>query len=416
MDHDGALEYLENLGNEVLAMKFGLENIRSVLSRLGNPQEAFPAILIAGTNGKGSVARFVHGILKEGGLSVGLFTSPHLIHVEERIVVNGERITPAKFAAALTEVAETVGQLGWEHHPTYFETITATALLAFEDQEIDVAVLEVGMGGRLDSTNVYDRPLLSIITPIGMDHQVYLGNRIEEIAGEKAGIIHRGTPVLSAIQRPEAAEVIRAKAEELDAPLDVIDLSELQAQTAEDGRYAFVYRDAEYQLSVYGQHQVQNACLAIEAVRILRDRFPMFGREIQAGVTKTRHPAVLNKISDYPATFIDGGHNEDAARVLREFVLGHTVEPRNLVFGMLKDKDITSFLEILSPCFDRVFLTQVSSPRAATLRELTDAYPEGVPIESPAEALQEARKTVKTVLATGSLYLAGELLDSAGRR
>ena len=381
MDYETTLEYLEALGNEVLAMKFGLENIRSLLRGLGDPQEEFPAILIAGTNGKGSVARFLHGILKEGGLSVGLFTSPHLIHVEERIVVNGESITPKAFAATLSEVTDCVQQLGWEHHPTYFETVTATAFLAFANQQVDVAVLEVGMGGRLDSTNVYDRPLLSIITPLGMDHQTHLGDRIEAIAREKAGIIHRETPVLSAIQKPEAAEVIRLTAAELDAPLSKIDLSETSVKPGEDGRYTFLHHDRNYQLSVYGKHQVQNACLALEAVRVLQDRFPMFGRELKAGIEKTRHPAVLNKISDHPDTFIDGGHNEDAAGVLRDFLLEHTREPRSLVVGMLADKDIQTFLEILSPCFDKVFTTKVNSPRAASLHELKEACPEAIPVE-----------------------------------
>jgi len=410
MNYSQCLEYLLRLGNEVLTMKFGLETTRRLLRDLSDPHLEFPSVLIAGTNGKGSVARFLDSICRAAGLRTGLYTSPHLIRIEERIVVDGLEITPESFAGQFTSVVDTVRHLEQDPHPTFFEMVTVTAFTAFSEADIDIAILEVGMGGRLDSTNVVD-PILSVITPISHDHQQYLGNSLTEIAREKAGILRPAHKALSAPQSEEVWAALETEASKAEAELQMIDLSDIPRQTGPNGCYSFDFEGNSYQLSARGDFQVENACLALEAANILRPYLPVDFPACLEAVQTTEPKAVLQHVGSNPLTLLDGGHNTQAAASLARFVRDHTPRQRTLVLGMMKDKQIASVVHELEPEFDRIHLTRVDSPRAAALEELKSLCPAGVPFEDPWEAYTSAVDSSSTVVVAGSIYLAGAILQ-----
>jgi len=408
MDYDESVRYLERLGNEVLGMRFGLETIRGLLGSLGDPQNSFPSVVVAGTNGKGSVASFLANILSSAGFRTGLYLSPHVVRLEERFQINGQLISRPDLAACLSQVADVAAQTN--RQATYFETLTATAFLYFSKSAIDVAVLEVGMGGRLDSTNVVD-PLLSIITPVGIDHQQQLGATIEQIAGEKAGIIHPSRPVLIAPQVPEAYRVLRSRAEEHGAPFYELNVNEIRVANAAGGRRLVTYHRVTAAPRLLGSHQGENASLAIRAAELLAPRFVITTSAMAEGIERTEIPGRIQQISEKPLIFVDGGHNRQAATNLVRFVEADTPKPRALVFSMMRDKDIREVAEVLRPAFEKVFVSQMESPRAASLAQLLEAFPEATVVRSPSEALAEQKNSaVKTIVVFGSFYLAGEVL------
>ncbi|RPI28475.1 MAG: bifunctional folylpolyglutamate synthase/dihydrofolate synthase [Acidobacteria bacterium] len=412
MDYEESLRYLDRLGNEVLSMKFGLETIRTVLGALGNPQDEFPSILIAGTNGKGSVACFLSNILSSGGLRTALYMSPHVVSIEERFQVSGHQIAPPDFAECLTEVARATESIGPEYRPTYFETLTAAAFLHFVRSRVEIAVLEVGMGGRLDSTNVVD-PLLSVITPVGLDHQAQLGANIEQIAAEKAGIIHPLRPVLVSPQTPEAYRVIRARAEAVAAPLHELETGEIVVKAAGRGVYSLSYHGVSATLRLPGRHQTMNAALAIRAVELLSPGLGVNQSAMADGIRRAEIPGRIQKIGEDPLVFVDGGHNRQAADNLMQFLTAHTPEPRSLVFSMMRDKEIAEVAAILRPAFDRVFVSEMKSPRAAPMARLLEAFPEATVARDPIQAIEAAKTSSATIVVFGSFYLAGEVLRKA---
>jgi len=408
MDYAQCLEYLDRLGNEVLTMKFGLDSIRRLAESLGSPHKNYKSVLIAGTNGKGSVARILSNIMQAGGLRTGLYTSPHVACLRERFAVDGLPIDESGFARHFTRVVSAVSRTGLPQHPTYFETLTAVAFLYFAEAGVDLAVLEIGMGGRLDSTNIVD-PALSIIMPVGLDHQKQLGETIVEIAGEKAGIIHPGKPVLVAPQRPEALRVIETRAAERGSPVTLFDPAWVRLNGSDDGRYRFLLHGTEYQLGLFGKHQVLNAAIAVEAARSI-EPVHVSEQACRRGVQETQMPGRIERISQNPDVFLDGGHNRDAARALADFLAEHTAPPRALVFGMMKDKDVGEVASILGPLFSTVYLTPIDSPRCAPLEQLRQAFPEGIVVDSPVLGMDRAREGVRTVVVAGSFYLVGEVL------
>jgi dihydrofolate synthase/folylpolyglutamate synthase len=414
MNYSQCLEYLYRLGNEVLTMKFGLETTRSLLQDLGNPHHDFPSVLIAGTNGKGSVARFLNSICQAAGLRTGLYTSPHLIRMEERIVVDDLEITPESFARHFSSVVDTVGRLELDPHPTFFELVTVTAFTAFSEADVDIAILEVGMGGRLDSTNVVD-PILSVITPISYDHQQFLGASLAEIAREKAGILRPARKALSAPQSEEVWAALKAESRKIDSDLQMVDLSDVRRQPDPDGRYSFSFDGDEYQLSTRGKFQVDNACLALEAAKLLRLSLPLDFPAFLKAVETAKPKAVLQKVGSDPLTLLDGGHNTQAASSLARFVRDNTSRPRTLILGMMQDKEINSVVDKLEPEFDKIHLTRVDSPRAASLDSLRSLCPTGVPFDDPWEAYISATDSSSTVVVAGSIYLAGYILDELER-
>ena len=416
MDHSQCLAYLDRLGNEVLTMRLGLKTMRHLLQALDSPHRRYASVLIAGTNGKGSVARFLRSMLSCNGYRTGLFTSPHVVDLEERFVVDDYAIRSEEFARHFTRVAEAIEKSGFEHHPTYFETLTATAFVYFAEKQVDIAVLEVGLGGRLDSTNVVE-PVLSVITPIGLDHQQALGHTIEQIASEKAGIIHSDRPVLISKQRPQARQVVLQEAANKKARVIELDPSSVRWSDAGQGKYSLDFRGYSCRLPVNGRHQVQNAAIAIEALTILDGYgFPHSPDSVPEGIRRTRLLGVIEKVGDDPMFLVDGGHNQDAAEALAAFVEAHSHRPRSLVLAMMRDKEVGQVLRRLQPLFDRVFLTQFRSERAATVEELKRIFPSGIPEPDPIRACERATVSSATVVAAGSFYLVGEILGEQRSR
>lgn len=410
MNYPQCLAYLDRLGDEVLTMKFGLETTRTLLDALGNPHKKIPCVLIAGTNGKGSVARFLNSIFSESGIRNALYTSPHLIRPEERICLGTQCIEPPVFAHYLTLLVQTIEPLRFPCHPTYFETLTATAFLYFSEQQVEIAFLEVGMGGRLDSTNVVD-PILSILTPIGLDHQKFLGDNLEAIASEKAAILRNGKPALLAPQLPEVQGVIAKEAAKKRAQLIELDANEIVCLGSDQGKYRFRFHGLDCQLGLYGRQQLVNAALAIRAAEILGEAgFSISSEGIEKGVEETCWMGRLQKVAEKPTVFLDGAHNRDAAQNLAGFISEHTEEPRSLVFATMGDKEIGKILEILEPYFDRVYLTRIQSRRAARVEELKQILPRGIPVSDPFDAYQRALQSAATVIVAGSFYLVGEIL------
>lgn len=439
MSFDEAVAYLYSLGHETLAMKLGLTAVRTVAAACDDPQRKFPAIHIAGTNGKGSTAAMTAAILRAAGLRVGLYTSPHLVAITERIKVDDADIAPADFARLATtmriagEALVATGAL--EAVPTFFEQVTMIAYLYFAERQVDLAVLEVGLGGRLDATNIC-APVVTAITPVGFDHQQHLGHTLAAIAGEKAGIIKPGVPVVVAPQDDEAMPAIAARAAELQAPLvNVTDeiraagIFHIEATAQNDiehaGRYRLRYQTArgsyDARLSLRGRHQVTNALTAIHcAERLQEASWPVTPAAINQGLQEARWPGRLELLrldSTAAPLLLDGAHNPQAARVLRDFLAEHfPTRPLTLIFGAMGDKAIAEMTETLFPLAQQIIITKVANPRAAapaTIAEsLANAHPTMICVDDVETALSEAQRRTPPhglICACGSLFLVGEI-------
>ena len=436
MNYDDAVRYLLTLGGELAAprqpalgpagamvAKFDLRNITALARHLGEPQRACRCVHIAGTNGKGSTAAMLESILRHAGLRTGLYTSPHLERINERIAVNGELISDAAFAAAFTRVHHAIEELlasgpeasGLAAHPTFFECITAMAFDHFARAKVNFAVFEVGMGGRLDSTNIV-HPEVSVITQIDFDHENYLGHSIEQIAGEKAGIIKPGVPVVCAAGHPEARAVIARRAADLCSP--VLDIDE-SAGTKREWRVGTELPDAIcLRPPLLGRFQLRNARTATAAAILLRNRgFAISDEAITVGVAQTRWPGRLELIAHHPDVYLDGTHNPAGARELLAFWDEHLAGRRIvLVFGAVRDKALEEITSLLFPRAAHVICTQPRSARAISAQRLTEltAHDAGrvEVIAEPEAALARALQLAApndVVFATGSLYLVGDL-------
>jgi len=423
MNYGQCQEYLR--GIQTSGVKFGLDNVRTVLSALGLPHKKYPSILVAGTNGKGSVCAMLAKILSLHGLRVGLYTSPHLVRIEERFKIGEEPISSREFCRLLSLLREKVEKLvetgGLSSTPTHFEILTCLAFLYFEAQHVDVAVLEVGMGGRLDATNVVS-PLVSVITSVSMDHQEFLGKTLGRIAFEKAGIIKSGVPVVCGLSKGRAYEVIKKRAEELAAPLSgVFDArAAFQQQKTRTG-YRFSYRCNgkifRYTPALAGEHQGRNAAVAIGAALEISKRWRKLEKEkILRGVSEARWPGRLEIVSRRPLVILDGAHNEEGARAVRSYGRNFLPRPRALVFGIMKDKEIRKVAGLLFPLVETVFLTSLPYKRAAApgrIKELVASMGRRVFVEpDPKKAVLKALALTPnrgSLLVTGSLFLVGEV-------
>jgi len=434
MNYDETARALMALGRELAAprqarlQKFGLEHITTLAEDLGNPHFAMPCAHVAGTNGKGSTAAMLESILRTSGLRTGLYTSPHLERINERIRVNGGDIADQTFASAWTRVRASIeslmaaGKLG--AHPTFFECITAMAFLIFAQQGVDFAVYEVGLGGRCDATNIV-QPRVTILTPIDFDHENFLGHSIEEIAAEKAGIIKAGAWVVSAAQRPEAEAVIAGRARELDARLVNVDSAwRMQDAQASGGYHRAVVAPPDSHQTVVlapalpGRFQIENALTAATAARLLAERgFPVTDDAIERGIATVHWPGRLERISERPALYLDGTHNPAGARELVKFWKENFAGSRIvLVYGAMRDKAVDEIAGLLFPHTDAVILTEPRQPRAISASVLAEIAghlaKHSVVISDPDEALERAITMAApegTVFATGSLYLVGDL-------
>lgn len=416
MNYPDSVRYLYSLGNEVQSAKFGLETIRTVAAALGHPEQGRRFVHVAGTNGKGSTCAMLESGLRESGLRTGLYTSPHLAEPTERIQIDGRPVAAGEFSRAFDTVhaaAESLLRDGAiANHPTYFETVTAMAFWLFARSGAELTVLETGLGGRLDATNIVT-PELSVITRIDFDHEALLGSSIEAIAGEKAGILKPGVPAVFAAQRPEASAVLRARAAGTQsAVFDAADWN--VSECALDARgSAFTLRKPgepalRLRCPLAGEHQVENAVTAAVALR----RLGIAGETIENGIAKARWPARLELVSADPDIVIDGAHNPSGARALaayiRRFYGGRRI---TLVYGAMRDKAIAEVTGVLFPCADRVIVTAAAQERSArpeTIRDLSGR--DAILTHSVAEALRIAASDARddAVFVTGSLFVAAE--------
>jgi dihydrofolate synthase/folylpolyglutamate synthase len=423
MEYKEAVDYLYGLQRH--GIKLGLSNTLSLMDILGNPHQSFRSIHIAGTNGKGSTAAMIASILQTSGLKVGLYTSPHLVSFTERIRINGVTIPEERVAdlvSTLNSELLTLNSLS----PTFFEFTTAMAFQYFDEEDVDIAVIEVGMGGRLDATNVII-PMVSIITNIGYDHQEFLGSTLAEISREKAGIIKNKVPVISANNSPEVIKVIERRSEENESKLYIFgrdfraehrsQVTGHRSQILDYYGIKQVFKDLE--LSLLGHHQIVNASLALAATEIISIGIELEESAIRKGLKEARWEGRLEVLSRNPTILLDGSHNEEAASALRR-ALEEIFLPEHdrlfLIVGMMKDKNIRGFLKTLAPLAWEVIVTKADYERAASvasLSEVAERYnPRVKTIEKVSDALEYAvgrAKSYDLICVTGSLYTIGEI-------
>lgn len=417
----------------------GLERITMLLDMLGNPQDDFASVHVAGTNGKGSTCAFLSSVLRACGQRTGLFTSPFLERFEERIQVDGCMVSMRDLTSSTLQVkdaAEEVERVLGEH-PTEFELMCAVAFVHFASSGCDVAVVECGLGGRLDATNVVS-PVLSVITRIGLDHTDVLGGTLAKIAFEKAGIVKRGVPVVSFPQDAEAARVIEERCLELGSPLFVSDFSELLVRgndASERGHAAlsdmargFSYRGVSYETQLLAAYQPRNAAVAIDAATVLAARHPELGVDelaIRRGIASARWPGRFEVVSTQPLVIVDGAHNPDGAAALAlsvEELLDGDGQAATLVIGVLADKDVPNIVAPMLPYASRFVVYAPDNPRAlpaedlaAEVRRQAQAVGREVCVQVASSAAQAIRCAVKEegpegfVVAFGTLYSIGSM-------
>jgi dihydrofolate synthase / folylpolyglutamate synthase len=440
MSYADAILRLSALGQELHTApgqprrKFDLKHMRALMMALGDPQKSFASILVAGTNGKGSTSATLASILTRAGYRAGLYTSPHLSRVNERIQVDGQAIGDEEFAALFSRVEEAAaalvraGELPQE--PSFFETVTAIGFLHFAEWRVHTAVVEVGMGGRLDATNIVE-PAVSVITDISLDHMEWLGSTIGQIAREKAGILRPDGVMVTLPQHPEANHVLG----EVALPLGVRGVNaaeyipscapaEEPEKRSNANRYRLAVMDTEIEVDspLRGAHQQRNLALAIAAAVELRNNhgYNISATNIEAGIRNTVWPGRLERFAGHggrPAVLVDVGHNPAGAWAVRAAVSGLS-QPLTLVFGCLRDKPLAEMAQILFPVFDRVVVTEVDSPRSARLSDLLAVADttgsETIAGAGPEAALDLALRLTPAeglVVVTGSVYLVGKVRE-----
>lgn len=401
----------------------GLERMNELLKRLGNPHRDLKVIHVAGTNGKGSICRYIYEVLQAAGYHCGLFTSPFLEIFNERIEFDGEYISDEDLQecsdAVLTE-AEKMVEEGLES-PTEFEVVTAIAFLYFYKKGTDYVVLEVGLGGRGDSTNVVEKPLVSVIASISLDHTDRLGETIAEIAGEKAGIIKKGCPVVTSTDRTDAMEVFREKCEKLNAPL--YDSRTISCSIVKESLEGTVFtaevfgENFEIEISMTGRHQVQNAVAALTALCLLRkeEKIRVSDAQLSAGMKRAKQIGRFEIMGKNPYVIIDGAHNPDGAKALKEAVNKWFRGKRILMtVGILADKEVEQVVDTFLEITTEFVTTQPDNPRKLSAEILADMIEKkgghAVCRENPAEAAayaEEIKKDYDLILFAGSLYLIG---------
>src|SRR5258706_4769207 len=412
MNFDEALAYLLSLGHETLTMKLGLRNTEALLNALGDPHNEFPSVQIAGTNGKGSTAVVLDSICRTAFIRTGLFTSPHLLSITERIKIDGAPISESDFAKFTLQVKTTVEKLIKQGHlktlPTFFEHVTAIALFAFCEARVEVAILETGLGGRLDSTTAAGAEMVAI-TPVSMDHEEYLGNTLAEIAAEKAAIIHPG---VTAIVAPQAEVVLEL----------IIRQSERSGVTPRFTGPTLPDSYENISIGLRGRHQIVNVSTAIALAEALRERgFAISRAAIVRGVETAKHPGRLELWKGQPEFLFDGAHNPAAAQALRDYLDEFITQPITMIFAAMKDQALAEMAAPRFPKANELILTKLDNPRAATVEMLISAVPDGFdkarvrPASSVQEAVQIARTVTPAdglVCVTGSLYLIGALQET----
>ena len=429
MNFREAVEYLLGLGHEILAMKLGLRNTELLLDSLNNPHRSFFSVQIAGTNGKGSTAVVLDAICRNSGIKTGLYTSPHLVSITERIKINGSEISEEEFARCATVVRNAANRLMAEQKldalPTFFEHVTAIALLAFREAGVEVAILETGLGGRLDSTTAAGAQVVGI-TQIAMDHEEYLGSTLEDIAREKAAIIRPGVEavVVAGQQEPETLAVIKERCNELQISPSINECAIEVNEFASEGKMcaSFKTRLANYPRlwpGLIGEHQLENIAVAIQLAEKLRTKgVPITRQAIVRGVESARHPGRLEHILTTRQFLLDGAHNPAGARALRKHLERFAASDFTIIFGAMRDKQLETLGGLIFPLAKQLVLTQINNVRSADLqmlREIAERHLPGEKISlanTSAEAIEMAvGKTPSSdlICVTGSLYLIGEV-------
>ena len=422
MDYRQAVEFVES--SSIVRERYGLEKLQQALHLLGDPHHHTEFVHIAGTNGKGSTAAMTASVLQTAGYRTGLYTSPHLMRYNERMHIDGVPISDEDFVEAASQVQRVCEQLGGV--PIVFEVLTLMALWYFAQQHCDIVVLEVGIGGLLDSTNVIPSPKAAIITQLGMDHTETLGNTLEEIAAQKGGIVKEGTPTVMALQEPSAVAIVQQICDKHHAPLALADPERLRVLDASVAGQ--MLEDREYgklKLPLAGEHQRKNAANVLEAVAMLRTQgYRISDDDVREGIAKTVWPARFERLSTAPDFILDGGHNPQclhaATAALREYYPGQKVV---FLVGMMADKDTDHMLAEMASIAKSFVCIRPDSPRAMQPQLLAQQLTErfhlpacacGSVREGIAEATRQAGKE-GVVCALGSLYLAGEVRAAFGR-
>jgi dihydrofolate synthase / folylpolyglutamate synthase len=400
-----AIQFLYGL--RLFGAKFGLENTLKLADLAGNPQNQLRFIHVAGTNGKGSTCAMLESIYRASGLRVGLFTSPHLISFRERIQIDRQFISEAEVVQLVTELKPLLEKFPADHHPTFFEAVTVMALRHFAEQKCELAIWETGLGGRLDATNIV-MPLASVITNIGIEHSEWLGDTVEKIAAEKAGIIKPGVPTVTTAATGHGLEIIASIAQEKHSALTVVDTAQTNHPPLDS-----------IELPLHGPHQRLNAALALATVRTLSKQLPVTDAALRSGLAGVNWPGRMHRIQTVSGQTIllDGAHNADGAEALRIALQEEFPDSRPaMIFGVFRDKDSTRMCHSLAPLAGRILLTPVHSERSEDPSKLVAACRESNPraaIEvcgSLAEALQKI-SAVPFVVIAGSLYLVGEAME-----
>lgn len=434
MDFTESVDYLLGLGHETLTMKLGLENVRRLLARLGDPQRDLALVQIAGTNGKGSTAAMLESVCRAAGLRTGLYTSPHLVRITERVRVGGRELPREDFARAATAIRAAAEAVRDESGalPTFFEQVTALALVAFREARVGLAVLETGLGGRLDATTAAGADVVAV-TPVALDHQEYLGDSLASVAAEKAAVVRPGVEAVVAPQPPEVEAVILARCRECGVEPRRVGSPQVLGAT-EDGRLRVRLETgrADYgplTLALRGRHQLVNAATAVALAEALaeRGRLRLTREAVAAGLERAEHPGRLEWLGGLtPPVLLDGAHNAAGAAALRAYLDEFVRGPLTLIFGAMRDKPLAELGSILFPAAAHLVLTEPANPRSAPVKDLVRAVP-SPPGSSTITLAPSARDALAlagihtprggVVCVSGSLYLVGEvraLLDASG--
>lgn len=414
MDYQEALNYID--GVAWFGSKPGLSRVTELLRALGDPQDRLKFVHIAGTNGKGSCAAMLASVLKAAGYKTGLFTSPYLYRFNERMQINGEEIGNEALADIVTRVSIPAEKM--EDHPTEFELMTAAAMLWYAEEGCDIVVLEVGLGGRFDATNIISRPEVSVIMNIGLDHTKILGDTVEQIAAEKAGIIKPGCPCVLYQQSESVTQVIRDRCGETGSALTVADFSAIKTEFDSLEGQVFTYKGEAYAIPLLGEHQRKNAAVVIETAEVLRRRgWRLPQEDVEHGLYAVSWPARFEPVAEEPYFIVDGGHNPQCAQTVAENLQNYfPLCRRVLLMGVLADKDYQGLSEILAPEADEFVCVTPNSDRALPAQELAELLRSfGKPvtvcdsIKEGVSAAIDAAGPEGMVCAVGSLYMVGEI-------
>ena len=425
MNYEEAMNFIQNTNK--FGSVLGLDNIRELLEILGNPQDQLRVVHIAGTNGKGSTLAFLAGIFRESGYRAGRYVSPASFSYEERFRINEENISKKDlcfYMEKIKNVAEEMVKDGLSH-PTMFEIETALSFLYFLDKKVDVVLLETGMGGRLDATNVVKKPIATVIASIGMDHMQFLGDTLEKIASEKAGIIKEGCPVISYDNTKEVNEVIKNKAKQMHAKVTFVNSAGIRVLQESLNGESFSYRSSDgrwyekIEIPLLGRHQINNAALALETLNVIKNYYCISDFQTEDGMRKTIWRGRIEILEREPMVICDGAHNPDGAKSLLSFLQNNFTNQRLIyIMGVLSDKDYEQMVQILAPSADKIYTVAPDNPRALSSRELCNCiskYHQNVEERQRlAECLSEVRQKAEkddVIIICGTLSFQNELIN-----